>query len=183
MYDLDCIESDWTAHQQDLSHFGPPLKWGRIQCDTDVCTLVLFMCPVIAHTRVLCLSARIAFVHHKAEYLARERRYYQMVYIIVCDRTWGSNPRPSVSHIESGRHAHTLVEDRMCIYCNSELDRRVIENEQHCLLECPLYADIRRANNLQHSHISDHTFVYILSSTDPSTRWKLFLAGNNMLEP
>jgi hypothetical protein len=60
----------------------------------------------------------------------------------------------------------------MCTYCDSELDRRVIENEQHFLLACPLYVDIRRANNLQPSNISDHTFVF-LSSTDPSKLWKL----------
>jgi hypothetical protein len=74
--------------------------------------------------------------------------------------------REACSHVSSGYKLYML-------YCNSELDRRVIENEQHFLFECHLYVDIRRANNLQPSNISDHTFVYVLSSTDPSKLWKL----------
>jgi hypothetical protein len=78
----------------------------------------------------------------------------------------------------------------MCIYCNSELDRRVIENEKHLLLECPLYVDIRLANNHQPAIISHHTFVNFLSSTDPSKLWKLskflfeaFSRSKQYLEP
>ena len=40
-------------------------------------------------------------------------------------------------HIETGRHLNTAREDRTCVYCHKELDRSIIDDENHLLHSCP----------------------------------------------
>jgi hypothetical protein len=48
--------------------------------------------------------------------------------------------------IETGRHNpnHIDQDDRICIYCLRHYNVRIVENEYHFLLKCPLYDDIRK---------------------------------------
>ena len=41
-------------------------------------------------------------------------------------------------HIETGRHHKTAREDRACVYCHKELDRSIIDDENHLLHSCPI---------------------------------------------
>ena len=41
--------------------------------------------------------------------------------------------------IEKGRHYNLCIEDRICLYCESE-----IEDEYHFVLKCPMYSNLRR---------------------------------------
>ena len=53
-----------------------------------------------------------------------------------------------VSHVyfigETGRHSNISRENRLCTKCNL----RMVENEYHFLLVCPLYIEIRRKQSL-----------------------------------
>jgi hypothetical protein len=76
-------------------------------------------------------------------------------------------------HIESGRHTRTLLDDRICKYCITESNHQVIEDEKHFLLDCPLYTNIRNANNIKIVNSSALTFVHLLSTTNPVQLWQL----------
>jgi hypothetical protein len=71
------MDLGFTARQQYISHFEPPEKWGRysvtlacVTCDNGVCHLL----SRYTGPRFILSSARVAFLHPKAEHLARERR-------------------------------------------------------------------------------------------------------------
>ena len=44
-------------------------------------------------------------------------------------------------HVDTGRWVDTKREDRLCQVCHSSKD---VEDEQHFLLSCPAYSDIRQ---------------------------------------
>ena len=50
--------------------------------------------------------------------------------------------------VETGRYEDEKVEDRLCLWCNK------VEDEEHFLLDCELYADIR-ANTWKRLNVTD----------------------------
>jgi hypothetical protein len=56
---LDWIGLDWTAHQQYISHFEPPLEVGKDTVGHWCVSPGSFMCPVIADTQDLGLFCLI----------------------------------------------------------------------------------------------------------------------------
>ena len=45
--------------------------------------------------------------------------------------------------IERGRYTDTPKESRICHWCNTSMGEKIIENENHLLFECDLYANLR----------------------------------------
>jgi len=68
--------------------------------------------------------------------------------------------------IEIGRHNRRIPrEQRLCIYCDSDL----LEDEIHFLLFCPFYDELRRPLIPHISERNTHdAFVYLLNSTAPN---------------
>ena len=49
-------------------------------------------------------------------------------------------------HVETGRHHRprpTPVEDRICMYCNDNMNEKVVEDECHALMVCPKFEVMR----------------------------------------
>ena len=46
--------------------------------------------------------------------------------------------------IERGRYSKTQRCDRICKWCNTSMGLKIVEDENHMLFECDLYADSRR---------------------------------------
>ena len=47
--------------------------------------------------------------------------------------------------IETGRYSNQALEERNCIWCHITMNKNIVENEQHFLLECDLYNAPRRS--------------------------------------
>ena len=75
--------------------------------------------------------------------------------------------------IEKGRYSKPKIEvrDRKCYFCRDK-----IENEEHLLLNCPLYTPERicfeticRENCLRYDNLNQgEKFIYIMSNEDPN---------------
>ena len=69
--------------------------------------------------------------------------------------------------IERGRHNGTLLENRLCSYCES-IGTIVIEDEYHVLLCCPRFTDLRNMyiDPIYITNVTFDKFITIMSSID-----------------
>ena len=84
--------------------------------------------------------------------------------------------------IERGRHNNLPVNERLCKLCKTQ-NLSYIEDEYHVLLKCQFYQDLRNVYlDLQLVPLNLHTFVNIMSSTDPDDISRLASFVANMFK-
>ena len=84
-------------------------------------------------------------------------------------------------HVETGRHHRprpTPVEDRNCMYCNDNMNEKVVEDECHALMVCPKFNVMRgELMEVVSQHLPNflsfvlltqaEKFCFIMSSLEP----------------
>ena len=88
-------------------------------------------------------SSKLSFYHTNKMKFARE------VYLDDCksfSQRYSTTKLRISAHnleIERGRYSNTQRSERICKWCNTSMGLKILEDENHMLFECDLYADLR----------------------------------------
>ena len=89
------------------------------------------------------ISPKLSFYHKNKNKFARE------IYLDVIkgfSRRYSTTKLRISAHnleIERGRYTGIAKESRFCTWCSTSMGMDVVENENHCLFDCDLYAKLR----------------------------------------
>ena len=73
-------------------------------------------------------------------------------------------------HVETGRHHRprpTPVEDRICMYCNDNMNEKIVEDECHALMVCPKFEVMRgELMEVVSQHLPNFIFCVFLTQAE-----------------